>query len=505
MRLDYPITKPLHQALIDHLNLKLDSSLPSTQWEWGRIGSAFRDPNNYNFAAGAYSPIDKLLEAAMNDPKGGEDLNFRTILGAPVVRLEPQPVPDQLNEATHVVVQDGDTERKIKCKKAVVCAGSIESSAILLRSVDGDLSKYGEDFKTNFGHITDHLVLSVAKPFFYLNMEDQELIGGMKLQTDIKFDLDDTVALANIALDTVSFLPRNDVSHGLLPLFVVAYIIPSALVKKNSVELNSDNEPQIHYSWEDDPRLEDKKKVMEKFTVDIMNKVVDVFHVRFVNRTSAGYQPILHKITVGDIELKPSKPGFVAHELGTIPMPDASGSGGLLDINLHMKYGWNNVSVCDLSIFPYSAAANPSLTLAALALRLADNLYPDPKPLPTTVYNLTHRSVTVDMITSRRDHLNIGPKQLVMPPGTSATWQIENMESLHIRSCKCAESFDVRMVYPSTNTMIVDPPPQADRCSCNVQKHIDPAASPLSQFRAWPFMNGTHLFTDPLDRHQIPH
>jgi choline dehydrogenase-like flavoprotein len=36
--------------------------------------------------------------------------------------------------------------------------------------------------------------------------------------------------------------------------------------------------------------------------------------------------------------------------------------------------GYDNLFVCDLSVFPTSPAANPTLTLAALALRLADHI-----------------------------------------------------------------------------------------------------------------------------------
>ena len=35
---------------------------------------------------------------------------------------------------------------------------------------------------------------------------------------------------------------------------------------------------------------------------------------------------------------------------------------------------YNNLYACDLSVFPTSPAANPTLTLAALAMRLADHL-----------------------------------------------------------------------------------------------------------------------------------
>src|ERR1700761_2227088 len=157
MKLAYPATLPLQQALIDRLNLRTPE-LPFTQWGWGRVASEFHDPNNYDFAEGAFSTIDTLLEAAMNDPKGEIDQNFRVVPNVPVVRLEPTPQPNQQTKATHVVIQDGLLQHKIACKHVVICAGSVESPAILLRSADGDPSKYGRNFAEAFGHITDHRI-----------------------------------------------------------------------------------------------------------------------------------------------------------------------------------------------------------------------------------------------------------------------------------------------------------------------------------------------------------
>ena len=95
MKIAYPTTLPPHQALIDRLNRRTNTDLPFTQWQWGRVASEFRDPNNYDFAEGAFSTIDTLLEAAMNDPTGGNDKNFRTVPNASVVRLEPAPTANQ--------------------------------------------------------------------------------------------------------------------------------------------------------------------------------------------------------------------------------------------------------------------------------------------------------------------------------------------------------------------------------------------------------------------------
>lgn len=64
--------------------------------------------------------------------------------------------------------------------------------------------------------------------------------------------------------------------------------------------------------------------------------------------------------------------GGVGHEVGTMRMTTRA-SPGVVDTDLLIN-GTRNVYVCDLSVFPTSPAANPSLTLAALALRLANHL-----------------------------------------------------------------------------------------------------------------------------------
>jgi len=63
--------------------------------------------------------------------------------------------------------------------------------------------------------------------------------------------------------------------------------------------------------------------------------------------------------------------GNVAHEVGTLRMTD--GENGVVDTNLKFL-AYDNLYACDNSVFPTSPAANPSLTLAALATRLAGQL-----------------------------------------------------------------------------------------------------------------------------------
>jgi choline dehydrogenase-like flavoprotein len=81
-----------------------------------------------------------------------------------------------------------------------------------------------------------------------------------------------------------------------------------------------------------------------------------------------GAQPVLGE---DGLDLQTAKLGNVAHEVGTLRMAD-NGT-GVVDAELRFL-AYDNLYACDNSVFPTSPAANPSLTLAALALRLAGTL-----------------------------------------------------------------------------------------------------------------------------------
>jgi choline dehydrogenase-like flavoprotein len=68
-----------------------------------------------------------------------------------------------------------------------------------------------------------------------------------------------------------------------------------------------------------------------------------------------------------------SAPGVVSHEVGTMRI-GTDVTTGVVDQHLEV-FGAAGLFACDNSVFPTSPSANPSLTLAALALRLADDLF----------------------------------------------------------------------------------------------------------------------------------
>ena len=86
----------------------------------------------------------------------------------------------------------------------------------------------------------------------------------------------------------------------------------------------------------------------------------------------------LGAIPLAEGDLTPDRGGIgsVAHEVGTLRMgtdPNSQYLDGVVNPDLKLV-GYTNLFACDLSVFPSSPAANPTLTLAALALRLARHI-----------------------------------------------------------------------------------------------------------------------------------
>ncbi|KAH6843433.1 hypothetical protein B0I37DRAFT_418534 [Chaetomium sp. MPI-CAGE-AT-0009] len=475
MNLSYPETLPLHRALRDSLNLHSpDSKLPTTQWDWGRVASEFRNARNFDFAEGAYSTVDRLLEAAMDDKGKGK---FKILLNSLASHLEPKPQAGTKQSATHVVVKDeSDNEHKIKANNIVLSAGAVDSPAILLRSMDGDTKAraFGEAFARSFGHVTDHYIFYVTMPFYYKDVKNRDTLGGVKLQTDITFtNIDQSTALANISLDASSFLPRRNIPDSELPQFIIAYILPSELNRDNKIEIDGNGRPKIDVDYAKHPRLREKKDLLKDFAVDAMNKIAAAIDITFVkHKSSLDNYTSLPTVTKEDIELGELGPGGVAHELGSIPMPQpAEQESGkykdaVVDENLKMLYGWDNVYVCDLSVFPYSPAANPTLSLAALSLRLSDHLVPSEQTRyrPIVIHNLSPSAVYVIMTLSNSASASFNPEKnpetrVAIESGKSATWKREQKETIFIYASADAKDFDVQIVYPGVTALITQSPP----------------------------------------------
>lgn len=109
---------------------------------------------------------------------------------------------------------------------------------------------------------------------------------------------------------------------------------------------------------------------------DVLNEIARTIFRQF----RIGGHPCLpeHDATYGENE-RGFGFGTVHHAVGTLRMPyrarynDAAMQPSVVDEELKVL-GTDNLYVCDMSVMPFSSAANPVRTLVALALRLSRRL-----------------------------------------------------------------------------------------------------------------------------------
>jgi len=175
---------------------------------------------------------------------------------------------------------------------------------------------------------------------------------------------------------------------------IAAYILPEPLVESNTIELTNgrrrDAEPIVNAgrrrpfnsSPEDKADIAELRDLTKKVfrTLQEELKLYDL-HVLDPSVPEEG-----RPVDVTDENyFKELELGGVAHELGTIPMQNGSGSDSrrfCVDGSLLLR-DTSNVYVCDLSVFPFSPEVNPTLTLVALALRLSRYIH-DPRVVNTS-------------------------------------------------------------------------------------------------------------------------
>ncbi|KAG9104909.1 hypothetical protein FRC07_009681, partial [Ceratobasidium sp. 392] len=368
MLLSTPSTKTSHQHVMDRLNIEGLATLSTSQvqWEWGRIASEFRDDHNYDFAQGAYSSIDKLLEIAMSKPTNPnseiiEHEHFKTVLNADVRSLEFD--GDKNVNGVNVRTETGKMVR-IPVKpggKVVLCAGSVHSPSILLRS---GISQQLLESKGGL-HLTDHDIYFYSCSFRYIDPSQRAALGPMKLQSYVM--LGQQYCLANMSVDASSFLPRGTSPDDDLPQFIMVFILPRPLVGDNTIKLDPKTDEPVIRMKRGKAATKQQYGEMQRLTASAMNSLVGSAGIQFIGFRGVDVNP--HEITLGMLQL-----GGVAHECGTLPTDNERNS-YCLDSNLALiPEIANNVHVCDLSVLPFSPESNPTITLAALAIRLSRHL-----------------------------------------------------------------------------------------------------------------------------------
>ncbi|WP_433383255.1 GMC oxidoreductase [Actinoplanes sp. CA-142083] len=278
------------------------------------------------------------------------------LLGSPAINL---------NHAVQRVLADGTRATGVECydllarqqrtyraDKVVLCAGTIESAKIALQSgLDDPDNLIGRG-------ITDHPVL-----YTHFSIPAGSPWAPARSSAKVWSRHRDTSAGAhpyNVVLELgADFnqgryidpdnLRRHREEKGDATLGEIVFLFHAPLVAGNRVELSGPPHLPVRVNVQPYPigdALRDEVQSLGKHVLD-----------------GFGAQPIAGET----LDLTTAKLGGVAHEVGTLRM------NGVVDADLRFR-AYDNLYACDNSVFPTSPAANPTLTLAALSLRLARHL-----------------------------------------------------------------------------------------------------------------------------------
>jgi len=310
------------------------------------------NPLTNNIAAGIFSTADLLMESALTKgPKGSDNLTIN--LNQAVTKLE-----WENDKVTAVSAFDllSNTQRTYHAKQVVLSAGTVESAK--LAALSGLKNTSGLSGKG----ITDH-------PIFFTHFALPNTAPLYRSDSAAKILLRHKEAAPNNHRYNILIELGADFNQG-------RHVDPDILEEMQRVK---DHSMLCEIVFLFNAPLSDNHSVQHvgpSFVKPQINLQEMPISVDEWNQINAIQQQILNALGAqalpgNDLALKRAGMGGVAHEVGTLRLGQPNQA--VVDTNL--KYvGYDNLYVCDLSVFPSSPAANPTLTLAALALRLSEHL-----------------------------------------------------------------------------------------------------------------------------------
>ena len=307
-------------------------------------------------STGVFSTADLLLESMLTPGAAGNQ-HLRIALNTVAVRLELDG-----DRVTGVVARDliGNREVTYRADVVVLAAGTIESARLVLASgvpVPSDLAGIGVTdhpiYFTHFGIPAGPGTLARADDAAKTVARHQQAAAdahGYLMVVELGADLNQ-----GRYVDDDLVARRADELAGAM-LCEVVFLLSAPLIDANRLTLPDGGDP-----------LKPVQLEMTRAAVDDA-LLAELGEVKDRVLEAVGGQELPDE----SLDLVEARLGGVAHEVGSLRM-SSDPAAGVVDPTLKV-HGMANLYVCDLSVFPTSPAANPSLTLVALAGRLAASL-----------------------------------------------------------------------------------------------------------------------------------
>ncbi len=344
---------PLPPSLYhDRIKQTLRTELPDYSHFDAPMAVQYSNNSLGTIPTGMFSTADLLMESRLTNAASGNQ-NLWVNLNHAVTNIETSG-----NEVTGVVAYDliAQTYRTYRARTVVLSAGTVESAKIAQLSNLNDPSGLLGVGITDHPIYFTHFAIPSVSPF-YSNLDNSKLVSQHKqisgdrhaynVVLELGADLNQGRYIDDDILAEHLALRNNDM------LCEIVFLFNAPLMDQNQVQQNGPSYAKPVVQMQPSPSA-------APFLGEI-NALKD----RMIGLFGGTELPN------NDLSLKAAGLGGVAHEVGTLRMGE--NGNGTVDTDLKFQ-AYNNLYVCDLSVFPASPAANPTLTLAALSMRLAEHL-----------------------------------------------------------------------------------------------------------------------------------
>tara|TARA_B100001057_G_scaffold147670_1_gene147563 strand:- start:2874 stop:4370 length:1497 start_codon:yes stop_codon:yes gene_type:complete len=293
---------------------------------------------------------------------------------------------------TIIVSSLGLKKIKISSKIFVLCMGALESSRFIMNS---KISRFINNEILGTGFMSHPGFSNVGKIYLQNKCIPNNNIN--KINHDLNYftvELNNKIRRENNLLGHgFSFKPVNTKNKLLKKQYSKIFKNFNYLKIFDSLKCRIENSTQIPFEWNVNIGIE--QEFSNKNFIKLSNKDLDIFDkpkleifwdnisqkeietINFANKFLSR-QIILSKLGIMELSDETSngeiyfQQDSINHHIGMTKMSNNS-SEGVVDKNLKI-HGVENIYLSSSSVFPSSSSVNPTLTIAALSLRLADHL-----------------------------------------------------------------------------------------------------------------------------------
>ena len=345
------VPSPYHRQIKQSLRL----FEPAYTYFDAPVAVQYTNGNLGTIPTGMFSTADLLMESRLtNSPQGNQTLTVN--LNHAVTNLE-----HDNGTVTGVTVYDliAQKYRTYQGKTVVLSAGTVESAKLaLLSDLDDPADKIGVGI-TDHPVFFTHFAIPVGSQF-YSALDNSKLVFQHK-NANTAPDAHPYNVVLELGADfnqgryvDDDLLAAHRAAKGDVMLCEIVFLLNAPLIESNTITQTGPSAARPVVQMQPSP-----------VSGQVWNEMNDLKN-RIIN--DLGGIPL----TGGNLDLNQAALGGVAHEVGSLRMGDNPAT-SVVDTNLKF-HSYSNLYACDLSVFPTSPAANPTLTLAAIAARLADHL-----------------------------------------------------------------------------------------------------------------------------------